>query len=262
MEIKGLGEQTTVALYRQRLVADPADIYALGKDDLLQLEGFADKSAENLLASIEESRSRPLARLIYALGIRHVGEETATLLVNHFGSMHAIAAASLEVLSGIEGIGPIVAGAIHEWFQKPGNRQLIEKLRDAGLRFEGEAPREDLPLSGVEVVSPGGSTLVAQEAERMVKVPAGARLDGLAQDHLSGAGAIPDRNAEGPQSGHADHTRTSSRRCSNGRGEHRASILPEAVWAARQLWPQWEPMSRRSVMPRGWRTTSSVVDLR
>src|SRR3990170_955524 len=116
-----------------QLVPDVADLYTLRKEDLLGLEGFAEKKAENLLAAIEVSRDRPLARVILALGIHGVGEVSAADLAAHFKSLDALAAASSEDLQKVEGVGPSIAAAVVEWFGQARNRRVLEKLKRAGV---------------------------------------------------------------------------------------------------------------------------------
>ncbi|MEJ5202777.1 MAG: helix-hairpin-helix domain-containing protein, partial [Anaerolineales bacterium] len=112
---------------------DAADLYYLRKEDLLKLEGFADKKAENLLAAIENSRRQPLSRLINALGIRGVGEVTAADLANAYHDLDSLSRATVEELQSIEGIGPNIAEAIVDWFARPTNQRLLEKLKAAGV---------------------------------------------------------------------------------------------------------------------------------
>ena len=115
------------------LVRDVADIYSLNRDDLLGLEGFAEKKADNLLESIEDSKKRPLSRVITALGMRGVGEVVAADLARRFIDLDALAAATVADLQNIEGIGPNIAAAIVDWFTHERNRLVVEKLRRAGV---------------------------------------------------------------------------------------------------------------------------------
>jgi len=157
MEIETLGERTAALLVEKGLVRDVADLYTLTKEDLLQLEGFADKKAENLLAAIEASKDRPLERLLTGLGIRYVGGVVAEILARHFGSIDALAQASQEELEQIEGIGPRIAQAVVQWFRRPRHREIIEKLRRAGVRLMAERPVEEgpKPLEGLTFVITG-----------------------------------------------------------------------------------------------------------
>lgn len=179
MDIEGLGYMTVVQLLERGLVKDPGDVYALTAEDLAELEGFAEKSISNLLTSIERSKDRPLWRLLVALNIRHVGEHVAQLLARAFGSIDALAAASVEEIDAVPGIGPAIARSVYEWFRDPMNLGLIEKLRAAGVRLAEEAPTgpaEEGPLAGRTIVLTGGlATLSRDEATRLAQ-EAGARV--------------------------------------------------------------------------------------
>ena len=142
MDIEGLGEALVHQLVENRLVSDYGDVYFLKKDDLVGLERMADKSARNLLNAIAESKKRPLDRVIFALGIRLVGSGVATILADHFGSVDALKEAPLPVLDNVEGIGPTIAESIVQFFQQPHNREVLEKLRNAGVRMSEERVRQ------------------------------------------------------------------------------------------------------------------------
>lgn len=133
MDISGLGIKIVEQLISAGQVRDVADLYALAREQLLTLEGFADKKADNLLAAITDSKSRPLNRLITALGIHGVGEVAATDLARHFGSLDALAAADVDDLQAIEGFGPNTAASIVDWFARPANQNLLAKLKTAGV---------------------------------------------------------------------------------------------------------------------------------
>jgi DNA ligase (NAD+) len=133
MDINGLGIKIVEQLVESRLVYDVADIYGLDKQDLMQLEGFAVKKAENLIAAIEESKNRPLSRLINALGIRGVGEVMAIELSGNFEDLEKLSRATINDLLNIEGIGPNIALAISDWFKRDQNIKLLEKLKKAGI---------------------------------------------------------------------------------------------------------------------------------
>jgi len=171
MDIEGLGEQTAQLLVERGLVQDAADLYYLKREDLLPLEGFAEKSTDNLLAAIEASKERPLAQVIAALGIRGVGGTVAQLLAQHYRSLDELAAASREELEGIEGLGPHTAGAIVEWFAHPRNREFVEKLRRAGVKLEQEAPAvpAEGPLEGLTFVITGILSRSRQEVAGMIE---------------------------------------------------------------------------------------------
>src|SRR6202050_4023025 len=131
MNIDGMGESLVNQLIERNLVTNVADIYHLTKDKLLGLERFADKSAQNILNEIENSKKLPLERVIYGLGIRMVGERTAQFLAEHFGSMQALESAGVEELQNVNEVGPRIAESIAEFFGNAANRKLVEKFRDA-----------------------------------------------------------------------------------------------------------------------------------
>ena len=133
MRIEGLGEALAEQLLDRKLVKDVADLYALSLDDLASLDRMAKKSASNVLAQIEESKTRDLWHLIYGLGVRHVGERTAGILARHFGSLDRLAAATVEELDDIHEIGLTMAQSIHDWFADAGNRELCDRLTRAGV---------------------------------------------------------------------------------------------------------------------------------
>ncbi|MBI4460297.1 MAG: NAD-dependent DNA ligase LigA, partial [Acidobacteria bacterium] len=138
MNIDGLGDVLVDQLVDQGLVRSVADIYQLQEEDLVKLKRMGQKSAQNLLAEVEESRHRSLDRLIFALGIRFVGERTATLLAEHFGSMDRLKDASMEELESVFEVGPKVAESIFNFFREPRNLTLIARLRKEKLRFTEE----------------------------------------------------------------------------------------------------------------------------
>jgi len=138
MRIEGLGFALADQLILGKLVRDVADLYDLKLEDLISLERMAKKSASNVLAQIEESKSRDLSRLIYGLGIRHVGERTAGILARHFGSLERLREAGVEELDDIHEIGLTMAQSISDWFDDPGNARLCERLHAAGVRTESE----------------------------------------------------------------------------------------------------------------------------
>jgi len=138
MNIDGLGDKIVDQLVEKGIVKDVADLYALKEDEVAALDRMAEKSAQNLLAEIEGSKKSSLARLIYALGVRMVGERTGQLLAEHFSSLEELAAASEEQLVAVNEVGPKVAAAIAEFFSEPANRQLIKKLKKAGVHPTAE----------------------------------------------------------------------------------------------------------------------------
>jgi DNA ligase (NAD+) len=175
MDIEGLGESMAAQLLESGLVKDVADVYSLTTEQLVGLERMGEKSAENLLAGIEASKQRPLSRVLFALGIRHVGDETAELLAGHFGSMDALAGATLEELEAVPTIGPKTAQSVYEYFQDEQNRALIDKLRDAGVKLEGAAAAREGPLMGSTFVVTGSLARWSRnEIESLIKSYGGA----------------------------------------------------------------------------------------
>ncbi|MCX5538412.1 NAD-dependent DNA ligase LigA [Paraburkholderia sp. CNPSo 3076] len=182
LDIDGLGEKIIDQLVDQNLVRTPADLFNLGFGTLAQLERMADKSAQNLLDSLEKAKATTLARFVYALGIRHVGESTAKDLAKHFGSLDPIMSASVEELLEVNDVGPIVALAIHEFFAEEHNRTVIEQLRAPGKVTWAEGPPAPKApvgvLAGKTVVLTGTlPTLARDEAKEMLEA-AGAKVAG------------------------------------------------------------------------------------
>ena len=171
MDIEGLGERTVFALSDAGLVADVGDLYSLTVEQLLMLEGFAELSATNLVESIRASRSRPLPKLLTALGIKHLGPAAADSLSAHFGTLDAIASASIEDLSGVDGVGGVIATSINDWFSRQENASVIEKLRAAGVDFgRVTVSSEAQTLVGKAVVVTGTlANYSREEAEQAVK---------------------------------------------------------------------------------------------
>ncbi len=175
MDIEGLGEKMAIALYQAGLVRSVAEIYALTKEQLLQLDKVGEKTAENLLRSIEASKGRPLPNVLFALGIRHVGMETARLLAEHIGSLEGLLGVTAEELQQIEGIGPVVAASIEGWVRRPENREIVERLIAAGInpRMEGAGAAEG-PLAGLTIVVTGRlETMSRGEAEEAIRARGG-----------------------------------------------------------------------------------------
>jgi DNA ligase (NAD+) len=175
MNIDGLGEALADQLVDKGLVHDVADLYNLTHQQLADLERMGDKSAQNLRDEIERSKQAELARVIFALGIRFVGERTGQLLANHFGSLDKLAQATREELVEAEEVGPRVAEAIQEFFQEKRNREVIEKLRKAGLQFKQEQTRKrEGTLTGKQFVLTGTlPTYSRDEAKEMIEESGG-----------------------------------------------------------------------------------------
>ena len=175
MDIEGLGERTVFALSDAGLVTDVGDLFSLTVEQLLTLEGFAELSAQNLVASIQASRTKPLPKLLTALGIKHLGPAAADSLSSHFGTLDAIASASSEELSSVDGVGTLIAASIASWFSISENQSIIQKLRDASVDF-GRVEVSTLPhtLSGKAVVVTGTLTNYSREgAENAIKARGG-----------------------------------------------------------------------------------------
>jgi DNA ligase (NAD+) len=173
LDIEGFGYATLQQLIDKQLVKDPSDIYHLSKMQLLSLEGFADKSAQNLLDRIEASKRTTLMRFVVALGINHVGWTMAVTLGEHFGSIDRLQQASVEELRSIGGVGPTVADAVHEYVQRPESRRLIQRLLQAGIEIKTPERREG-PLSGKTLVLTGSmSAMTRGQAEERIKALGG-----------------------------------------------------------------------------------------
>jgi len=156
LDIEGLGEKLVDQLVDGGLLHDPADLYALGRDRLAALERMGEKSADNLLAALERSRHTTLARFLFALGIREVGEATAQALARQFGSLEAVEAADEATLQETPDVGPIVASHVAAFFRQAHNREVIAKLRAAGVAWEESPPAQGpKPLAGKTFVLTG-----------------------------------------------------------------------------------------------------------
>ncbi|HEY42989.1 MAG TPA: NAD-dependent DNA ligase LigA [Anaerolineae bacterium] len=187
MDIEGLGIRIAKQMVEAGLVSDVADLYQLIEDDLLTLEGFAEKKADNLLDAIESTRERSLARLINALGIRGVGVTVAVDLARHFRNMNAFQAATQQELEGIEGIGPNIAATIVDWNAQLSNRELLKKLQLAGVwPVEGGGHEGEAGLfSGMTFVLTGKlSTLTRGEAKTLIEQH-GGKVTGSVSRHTS-----------------------------------------------------------------------------
>jgi DNA ligase (NAD+) len=186
MDIDGFGTQTAALLVERGLIRDIADIYQLKRDDLLQLEGFQEKKVDRLLAGVEASKGQPAERLLTALGIRFVGGVVAGLLIAALGGLDAIADASEAELRQIEGIGPETAASVVAWFSESPNRELLEKLRGSGLRFEsaGSAVRATT-LSGLTFVITGTLPVLSRDEAGAFIEAHGGKLTGSVSGRTS-----------------------------------------------------------------------------
>jgi DNA ligase (NAD+) len=156
MDIDGLGEKVATRFFDLGLIKDAADIYHLKAEQIVPLEGFGEKSAENLIRAIEGSKEQPFYRVLYALGIRHVGSVTAELIAERFGGEDLLRGVGVERLTEINGVGAVVARAVVEYFDLEDNRNLVGRLMEAGLNFEREKTRSsEGPLAGKRIVITG-----------------------------------------------------------------------------------------------------------
>jgi DNA ligase (NAD+) len=170
MDIEGLGPKVAEQLISAGLVRSISDLYFINLSDLLSLDRFAEKSARNLLSAIEASKETGFARFFYALGIRHVGDVTAQLLADHFGSMKALMDASEEELKAVEGIGPEVAFSIRSWFDDSKNLRLMKSMLDAGIKFTDLREARTSPLKDKTFVFTGGlPSLTREQAKNIVR---------------------------------------------------------------------------------------------
>ena len=179
MDIRGLGPQTIEKLLDLDIISDAADLYSLTAEQIKPLPNFKEKSIGNLLSSIERSKSRSFSRVLFALGIRHVGESIAELLVTAFGDVDALMAADEEAISSVQGIGPEIARSVRSYFEAEENRILVRRLKDAGLRFAlspADIPRGG-PLAGKTFVITGTlPSLSRKEAEELIQKRGGKVL--------------------------------------------------------------------------------------
>lgn len=184
MDIESLGEKTAQLLVDRGLVHDIADLYFLGREDLLGLEGFAEKKAENLRAGIAASKGQPFGRVLTALGIPQVGGVVAETLAHHFRSVDRLAQATEEELQQIPGIGPEIARAVAEWFRRPRHREIVEKLRRAGVKLAEEAPVVEAgpqPLAGLTFVITGTLSRPREEVAAMIERAGGKVTDSVSR---------------------------------------------------------------------------------
>jgi DNA ligase (NAD+) len=177
MDIEGLGDKLVEQLVATGMVRDYADLYRLSVGDLVPLERMGEKSAENLVTAIAESRTRGLARVLNGLGIRHVGPRVATILTDRFGSIARLAAATVDDLSAVDEIGPVIAATVHEWLASDDGRGVIDGLTSAGVLLEapqGTAPAADGPLVGKTLVVTGTLDRSSRdEAEARIRAAGG-----------------------------------------------------------------------------------------
>ena len=165
MDIRGLSYARIDQLIEAGLVRDAADLYSLAPDQLLELDGYAAKSAATLVKAIDASRAQPLSRLLYGLGVRHVGEAAAQLLARHFGDLDSVVAADVAEISTIRGVGSVIAQAVADFFADPSAREEIEKLRTAGVNLTEPRPEvTGTALAGKTVVVTGTLPTLSRKA--------------------------------------------------------------------------------------------------
>jgi DNA ligase (NAD+) len=181
MDIEGLGEKNLYRFLDEGLITDPASIYDLTAEQIAELDGFGETSANALITEIERSKQSPFSRVLYALGLPGIGYVNATAIAEHFGSMDALLDADTEVITEVEGIGPILAEKLREELSDEAIRELIDRLRQRGLRFElsaAERATEDGPLADKTFVLTGTlPTLSREEATKMIRA-AGGKVTG------------------------------------------------------------------------------------
>jgi DNA ligase (NAD+) len=183
MDIRGLGYSTLVKMIELGLIKNGADLYALTEDQIAKLPGFKEKSIANLLASLEASKQQPFENVLMALGIRHVGEGVANLLLDSFPDIDSLINASQEEIASIGGIGPQIAASIYEWFQDPRNRKLVERLREAGLKMKRvkRAPKSG-PLQGKSFIITGTlDSMKRSAAEKWIEEQGGSVLSSVSK---------------------------------------------------------------------------------
>jgi len=197
MNIEGLGPAVIEQLVEHGFVTEAADLFGVTKEQLLTLEGFADRSAEKLVQSIEQRKRVPLPRLITALGMRHVGDHTAEVLAQHFGTLDALAAATSEELLAVEGIGEVVARDVAAWLQSDEGREVLANLRRAGVEAE-HTERASGPLSGQTWVLTGTlDSMTRPEAEDRIRALGGNPGSSVSRKtHTVVAGASPGSKLE------------------------------------------------------------------
>ena len=182
MDIMGMGSETVALLVHKELVKTPADLYELTFDDLIQLDGFKEKSVWNILEGIEASKQQPFDRVLFAIGIRHVGATVAKKLVRHFKSMEVIMGANKEELLAAEEIGEVIADQLLTTFQKPERRLEIQRLQQHGLQFEAEvqAQSADSPISAKKIVVSGVfNTISRNELKALIETLGGVNVSSI-----------------------------------------------------------------------------------
>ena len=192
------GDATVEQLYRKGLVWNIADFYELTKEHLLTLDGWKERSAERFLKSINESRKTPFEKVLYAIGIRHVGEATAKSVARHFGNIDAIMQATREQLLEVEDIGEIIADSIMEYFADDFNKEVLDRLKAAGLNFEtaGQPEKASDILAGMTIVISGNYSISRDEMKALITANGGkvsGSISGKTTYLLAGEKAGPEK---------------------------------------------------------------------
>lgn len=176
MNIEGLGEKILIQLLEKGMIEDEADIYSLRYEDLIKLDKIEDRSANNLLSAIERSKKTTLAKFIYALGIRHVGEHVAQILSSHFENIQSLQNAGREELEMIEGIGPQIAESTFAYFQDEENRRRMTRILDSGMEFKKVSPPSASTLTGKSFLITGRLSAMNRSEAKDVILKKGGRL--------------------------------------------------------------------------------------
>ena len=196
MDIEGLGDKLIDQLVERALIATPADLYTLGAGALAQLERMGEKSAARVLAALERSKNTTLPRFLHALGIRDVGEATATALAEHFGTLAAIQSASLEQILEVPDVGPVIAAQVQAFFASAGNRSIIERLMAAGVAWP-----EATPAAGLKGSLAGVTVVITGTLQSMTREQAGAALQALGAKVSTAVSKRTDYLVAGAESG-------------------------------------------------------------
>ena len=236
MDIRGLGDEISAALLESGLVFDGADFFALTSDRLLQLEGIKDKGAANLLAAIDRSRTRPLANVIFALGIRHVGERNATLLAQTFGSLDGVLAASADQVAAIQGVGQTIADSLAEWKTLDANLAIVRKLGQNGVVPTAPPQNAGGPLSGQTFLITGRLEALSRVEAEAALIALGGRIASGVSKSLDTWWSARIREASSKRRASPECRFTTSpgcRRCSGLAGSHciRSSCRSAALLA-------------------------------
>lgn len=178
MDIEGLGERIAELLVNEGRIKDAADIYLLKAEDIASLDRMGEKSAENLISAIENSKKNDVSRLIFALGIQHIGQKAAKLLASRFGSLPALAAASAEEIAGIEGFGEVMARSAADWFSLPESRRLIDRLQAYGVNMQSLEEKADDRFAGITFVLTGALTRYTRDEASAIIERFGGKTSG------------------------------------------------------------------------------------